>query len=227
VTANCRGGDGWDTYHSVKWPQNPGDQAKAVWAGTPSVPCLGGRDAAGIPTGQGCPGVGGGSYRGRLDIPQSFCPFPIPPQPTPGPTPIPTPVPGACPIPAPGDNWLYDLKPHSGQQLDLTPYVGNPTHTPNQPWPGCGVNRCPLSDEKGPIAAACGDALFGDPVWTTFAGTCSVFPPDPNSLMTIKVASGSCRLTVKGTAGAPTVGSWPVFAAVPACNVGSNGLCSQ
>jgi hypothetical protein len=164
--------------------------------------------------------------------PQSGCsagPPPSPlPTPTPGPVPTPTPPPaGSCPIPAPGDNWVYDLKFHGGQLLDLTPWVGNPTRTPNVPWPGCGVNRCPISIEKGPIAAACGETLFGDPIWSTFAGTCNVFPPDPNSLMTVKVASGSCRLSVRGSKGAPTVGSWPVFAASPACNIGSNGLCSQ
>jgi hypothetical protein len=150
---------------------------------------------------------------------------PIPPTPTPGPTPTPEPSPGACPISAPGDNWVFDLKPHSGQQLDLTPWVGNPTHQAGNPWPGCGLNRCPLSNEKGPVAAACGKRLFGDPVWTTSGGPCTVFPPDVNSLMTVKVASGSCSLFVRGTAGSPMSQAWIVHAGVPACRVGTNGLC--
>lgn len=147
-----------------------------------------------------------------------------PPTPLPTPGPTPTPAPGACPIPAPGDNWLADLKPHGGQQLDLTPYVGNPTHTPNQPWPGCGVNRCPLSCEKGPVACACQVALFGEPVWSTSNGACDVFTT--SSAFTVKVASGECLLSTKGSVpGSARIGSWQVLAASPACHVGQNGLC--
>jgi len=179
-----------------------------------------------------CPVLGRGKVRWAIPtlgyVPAGSC-LPSTPPPTPGPTPtptpVPTPVPGACPIAAPGENWLGDLKPHGGQQLDLTPWVGNPTHQPNNPWPGCGVNRCPLSAEKGPIAAACQRALFGDPVWGTSGGECSVFPPNPDSLMTVKVASGSCALFVHGSAGSPMLGPWEVHAGVPACNVGGDGLC--
>ena len=157
----------------------------------------------------------------EVDLPQPP-PTPIPPTPTPGPGP--TPVPGACPIAAEG--WFYDLKPHAGQQVDLTPYLTNPTHTIGQPWAGCGVNRCPLSCEKGPVACACQRELFGDPMWETTGG-CVVFPPDPNSLMTVKVASGMCGLFVHGSRAGAASGSrvWQVQATVPACAVGPNRLC--
>jgi len=157
-------------------------------------------------------------------------PNPTPtPNPTPLPTPGPTPTPGpgpACPIPAPGDNWVADLKPHGGQQLDVTPYVGNPTHTINQPWIGCGVNRCALSCEKGDVACACQKSLFGTvPVFSTTGGVCTIIQRE-DSPFTVKVAQGSCALFVRGSVpGSPQLGPWEVKAAVPACNVGTNGLC--
>lgn len=173
--------------------------------------------------GEGPPGANRRSW-----TPLSGCSATPPPtpSPSPGPTPTPEPSPGpACPIP--GVGWFYDLKPHAGQQLDLTPFITNPTHQQNNPWPGCGVNRCPLSCEKGPVACACQRELFGDPMWETTGGPCNVFPPDPNSLMTVKVAQGMCKLFVHGSRAGAVSGSqmWAVQATVPACNVGPNGLC--
>lgn len=128
-----------------------------------------------------------------------------------------------CPIP--GDGWFFDLKVHGGQQLDLTPYVTNPTHAQDQPWVGCGVNRCALSCEKGPVACACQQILFGRPIWHTDGGTCNVFPPDPKASFTVKVASGSCLLSVQGTTGTPFSQQWKVQASVPACTPNAVGVC--
>jgi len=153
-------------------------------------------------------------------------PNPTPtPTPTPLPTPGPTPTPGpACPIPPPGDDWIGDLKPESGQNLDLTVWVGNPTHTKDKPYVGCLPRRCPLAAEKGDVALACQLALFGTPVWGTSGGVCTIIPRENG--FTVKVATGSCALFAKGSV--PTsgrVGPWEVSATVPACHVGTNGLC--
>jgi len=161
--------------------------------------------------GEGPPGANRRSW-----TPKSGCSTPGP-----GPTPV------ACPIPPPGENWAYDLKPHGGMLLDASAYVGNPTHTKDVPWRGCGVNRCPLSYEKGPLAKACSLLMFGDPIWEVEpgSGTCTVFPPDENSLMTVRVSSGSCKLSMRGTKGSPQSQKWSVFASVPACDVAPSGLC--
>lgn len=167
---------------------------------------------------------------------------PLPgPQPPPGgpPSPAPPPVVGACPIPAPATAWLYDLKPHGAgtQQLDFTPRVGNPTHAKDQPWPGCGLNLCPLAKEKGDVALACQQALFGTPIWGATGGVCKIVDPtngrsiiplegDDPQPFTVKVAEGACALFVKGSApGAPQLGGWEIHKGSPACVVGSNGLC--
>jgi hypothetical protein len=155
-------------------------------------------------------------------------PQPLPgPMPTPGPTPVPTPAPSQCPIPPPGTNWDYVLKVHGGQQIDLTPYVGNPTHTINQPWPGCGVNRCPLSVEQGDTAKACQFLLFGEkPIWGTSGGICRLVTRDDQPF-SVKVADGSCALFAKGTVpSAPLSQAWEVVAAVPPCvHVDANNVC--
>jgi hypothetical protein len=131
----------------------------------------------------------------------------------------------AAQCPVEGVGWFFDLKVHGGQQLDLTPYVTNPTHTQDQPWVGCGVNRCALSCERGPVACFCQKLLFGNPIWHTDGGDCNVFPPDPKSTMTVKVASGSCLLSVQGTTGTPFSQQWKVSATIPACTPNAVGVC--
>lgn len=54
---------GWHGAHVVKWPNSPGDQAKASWVSVPTEPCHG----------EECRAHGGRAYRGMWRIPSDWC----------------------------------------------------------------------------------------------------------------------------------------------------------
>lgn len=183
VSLDCR--TGWENYHSVKWPTADGDWAMAVWASRPTENCLGGRDAAGIPKDLGCPGVGGGSYRGELTIPPNSCA---------------PPVVDACPV-TPGmldghEPFRAAVKPF-GPGVDLTLWgCGeavvaklDPGHVPGTTGAHNCLNFCcPFEQDKG--TGPCADKLWGKAKY-------SVVPPESKTL-TIETTANTNTVQIAG-----------------------------
>ena len=190
VSLSCASGS-WETFHAVKWPNVPGvDQAMAVWAGSPTQPCLGGRDAHGIPAGLGCPGVNGGSYRGALSIAPSFCPT--------------APPAGACPVtPAMLDGtepFRADVKPHTssaGSGVDATlwgcGYALVARLRPNVP--ACLNFCCPLEGDKSATVDlnACAASLWGTARYTPESSDVGIITT-PNTNTVAITGSGTVKL---------------------------------
>jgi hypothetical protein len=118
-------------------------------------------------------------------------------------------------------NWRHSLKPHGGQQVDLTPLAcGDRVRQELEaaggtcaPFTAC----CPLSAERGEVHVACQRELYGSPVWKVEEGVCEILPADNPFI--VKIKSGQCLISVEGTMGGPSSERWTVRAANPPCEL--------
>jgi hypothetical protein len=153
-------------------------------------------------------------------------PTPTPgPSPTPTPTPSPTPTPESCSISRKAvTSWRINIKPHGGQQIDMTPIACGDSPPCDNPDPRQ-AKCCALSEEQG--NQGCHDLLYGSSVWLIPDGVV-LFTPPGQSIDTKKVAvtpSGGAVIQVCGSNSTPaSCVEVRVQATVPPCQAGGDPL---
>jgi hypothetical protein len=136
-------------------------------------------------------------------------------------------APSECPL-AGSDvvEMQVKAKPTPGtQQVDVTPIACGPLVT--AVLNACGANCCYLSPEKGPVNAACGAKLYGNPEWRVPVGSDLRLVQVGDSTYTMKVAEGGpVDVLVLGIDARATI-KLNLFKGSPACKIDplDHGIC--